>query len=103
VITHADDGLQVTGDVTIATVSALFDAGLKAQKNDKTSNGVGDMGVDFSRLGKVDSSAVSLMLVWLREAQRNKVSLRFIHVPGNLLSLAKLYGVAELLTLSTAE
>ena len=66
-------------------------------------SGVGDRVVDFSRLGKVDSSAVSLMLVWLREAQRNKVALRFIHVPDNLMSLAKLYGVAELLTLSTAE
>ena len=101
-ITRTEDSLQVTGDVTIATVSALFDAGLKARKNGNTSNGVG-MVVDFSRLGKVDSSAVSLMLVWLREAQRNKVNLRFIHVPGNLLSLAKLYGVAELLTLSTTE
>lgn len=102
-IARTEDSLQVTGDVTIATVSALFNAGLKSQKNGSTNSGMGDMVVDFSRLNKVDSSAVSLMLVWLREAQRNKVSLRFTHVPGNLMSLAKLYGVAELLTLSTAE
>lgn len=89
-------GLQVSGDVTMATVSALFSEGLKPQAN---SNVV----IDFAQIEKVDSSAVSLMLVWLREAQRNKVSLRFIHVPDNLMSLAKLYGVAELLTLSTAE
>lgn len=102
-ITRTEDRLQVTGNVTIATVSALFSAGLKARENGKASSGMGDMAVDFSGLEKVDSSAVSLMLVWLREAQRNKVNLRFIHVPGNLMSLAKLYGVAELLTLSTAE
>ena len=42
-IARAEDSLQVTGDVTIATVSALFDAGLKAQKNGNESNGVGDM------------------------------------------------------------
>ena len=89
-------GLQVSGDVTMATVSALLNQGLKPQANS-------NMVIDFARLEKVDSSAVSLMLVWLREAQRNKVSLRFIHVPYNLMSLAKLYGVAELLTLSTAE
>jgi phospholipid transport system transporter-binding protein len=51
----------------------------------------------------MDSSAVSLMLVWLREAQRNKTKLRFLNVPDNLLSLAKLYGVADLLPLSIAE
>lgn len=89
-------GLQVSGDVTMATVSALFNEGLKPQVNS-------NMVIDFARLEKVDSSAVSLMLVWVREAQRNKVNLSFINVPGNLMSLAKLYGVAELLTLSTAE
>ena len=99
-ITLEGDRLQVTGDVTIATVSALFSASLKTSEKGKVS---GDMVVDFAKLEKVDSSAVSLMLAWLREAKRSKVNLRFIHVPGNLMSLAKLYGVAELLTLSTAE
>lgn len=99
-ITRTGDRLQVAGNVTMATVSALFSAGMNTQKNGKVSS---DMVVDFAGLEKVDSSAVSLMLVWLREARRNKVNLRFIHVPGNLMSLAKLYGVAELLTLSTAE
>jgi len=100
VITLEGDRFQVTGNVTIATVSALFSAGLKTNENGKMS---GDVVVDFAKLEKVDSSAVSLMLAWLREAKRNQVNLRFIHVPGNLMSLAKLYGVAELLTLSTAE
>ena len=89
-------GLQVSGDVTMATVSALLNQGLKPRANS-------EMVIDFARLEKVDSSAVSLMLVWVREAQRNKVILSFINVPDNLMSLAKLYGVAELLTLSTAE
>lgn len=88
--------MQVSGDVTMENVLALFNDGLKPRANS-------DMVVDFALLEKVDSSAVSLMLVWLREAQNNKVSLRFINVPENLLSLSKLYGLAELLPLSTAE
>lgn len=55
--------------------------------------------IDFAQLDKVDSSAVSLMLVWLREAQRNNVTIRFANVPANLMSLAKLYGVSELLNM----
>ena len=84
----------------MATVSALFNEGLKLQRDNKASS---EMLVDLAQLEKVDSSAVSLMLVWLREAQRNKMNLRFANVPGNLLSLAKLYGVAELLQLGKAE
>ena len=95
-ITRTGDRLQIAGSVTMATVSALFNEGLKPQEN-------GGVTVDFAKIEKVDSSAVSLMLVWMREAQRNKARLSFINVPDNLLSLAKLYGVAELLTLSTAE
>jgi phospholipid transport system transporter-binding protein len=47
----------------------------------------------------VDSSAVSLMLSWLRTANSKNVKLSFINVPDNLLSLANLYGVAESLSL----
>lgn len=99
-ITRKDDSLQVTGNVTIATVSALLSESLKLQAESVPN---GKLLIDFAGLEKVDSSAVSLMLVWTREAQRNKVNLSFINVPGNLMSLARLYGVAELLTLSTAE
>ncbi|HQS57284.1 MAG: hypothetical protein B7Y56_00045 [Gallionellales bacterium 35-53-114] len=99
-ITRKDDSsLLVSGDVTMATVSALFREDLKLRPENAGSNTV----VDFAQLEKVDSSAVSLMLVWLREAQRNKIDLRFANVPANLMSLAKLYGVAELLPLGAAE
>ena len=81
----------------MTTVSALFKEGLMQQKNHSSEE---VLQVDFSKLDKVDSSAVSLMLAWLREAQRNKIKLSFANVPGNLMSLTKLYGVADLLSLN---
>lgn len=95
-ITRTGGQLHLSGNVTIASVNALFNEGLKAQAGS-------NLVVDFSRLEKVDSSAVSLMLVWMREAQRSKVNLRFANVPDNLMSLATLYGVSELLALNTTE
>jgi phospholipid transport system transporter-binding protein len=59
--------------------------------------------VDLERLEKVDSSAVSMMLAWVREARRNEIKVQFTNVPHNLISLANLYGVAELLMLTPAE
>jgi phospholipid transport system transporter-binding protein len=96
VITCLNNRLQVSGNVTMDNVNTLFGVGVKAIQG-------GSVEVDFAQVEKMDSSAVSLMLVWLREAQRNKTKLRFLNVPDNLLSLAKLYGVADLLPLSIAE
>lgn len=100
-ITRSTDRLQVSGLVTMATVSALFKEGLMQQKNSSSNAALSNdvLEIDFAQLDKVDSSAVSLMLVWLREAQRNNVTIRFANVPANLMSLAKLYGVSELLNM----
>lgn len=98
-IERAGDKLQVSGDVTMATVSALFKEGLNLSRNGEAA---GTLVVDFAQLGTVDSSAVSLMLAWLREAQRGNTQLKFANVPENLISLANLYGVAELLNLNAS-
>ena len=53
--------------------------------------------VDLSAVTEVDSSAVSLLLEWRREAQRSGRAVRYVNLPGNIQSLAKLYGVTDLL------
>lgn len=53
--------------------------------------------IDFAHVGKVDSSALSLMLAWRRRAQATGTQLKFRNVPDSLMSLAKLYGVDTLL------
>lgn len=94
--------VQLQGVLTMATVGKLFSNGLQPASSlswvPETS-----LTVDFAQVEAVDSSAVGLMLSWLREAQRNHVNLCFSHVPDNLLSLAKLYGIAEMLPLCPAE
>ena len=89
---QAESHLPVSGNLTVNTVASL--AGLVAQAAREA-----DLVINFQQVEAVDSAAVSLMLLWVREAQRNKVNLSFVHVPENLLSLARLYDVAELLPL----
>jgi phospholipid transport system transporter-binding protein len=55
------------------------------------------LAIDFSNVTDIDSSAVALLLHWRREAARLGKALRYIHLPPNLLSLAELYGVVELI------
>jgi len=90
VIAREGGRLAVSGRLTIATVPALFEAGLQHLASE-------DLLVDFSRVEAVDSAAVSMLLGWLRAAQRNQRALRVTGLPEDLLSLARLYGVAELL------
>jgi phospholipid transport system transporter-binding protein len=53
--------------------------------------------VDLARVTEVDSSAVSLLLEWQRAAERGGRGIRFVNLPENLQSLARLYGVDGLL------
>lgn len=82
--------MVVQGRLTIDTVPALFEAGLQRLAAE-------DLVVDLSQVEAVDSAAVSMLLGWLRAAQRNQRTLRVTALPEDLLSLARLYGVADLL------
>jgi phospholipid transport system transporter-binding protein len=53
--------------------------------------------IDFSRITAVDSSAVALLLEWRRQAAARGKRLEFVNLPPNLLALADLYGVAEII------
>jgi phospholipid transport system transporter-binding protein len=54
--------------------------------------------LDLAAVTEVDSSALSLLLEWRREAARNGRTIRYLNLPANLRSLAELYGVAELIS-----
>ena len=91
-IARDGDCLQVSGRLTMETVAILFNTALQP-------DGDGALVIDLAQVEAVDSAAVSLLLSWLRRAQRDQVAISFSNVPDNLLSLARLYGVAELLPL----
>lgn len=89
-IEREDEWMVVQGNLNIGTVPALFETGLQRLSSE-------DFQVDFSQVGSVDSAAVSLLLGWTRAAQLARHDLRVKGLPEDLLSLARLYGVAELL------
>lgn len=86
-LNRAGDQLQVTGPLTIDSVAAVL----------KESDGLlaGVRCVDLAGVTEVDSAAVGLLLEWRRQASGQ--ALCFAHLPAPLVSLAELYGVADLL------
>jgi len=90
VIERQGDRLLVRGRLTMATVPSLYKTGLQYLSEE-------DLLVDFSSVEAVDSAAVSMLLCWARDAQDRQRKLRVTGLSDDLLSLAKLYGVTELL------
>lgn len=82
--------LVVKVPMTIANARGLLDAGRSALQP-------GAQLIDLSAVTEFDSAAVALMLGWLRQAALLGVELKFSGVPPAIISLAEVYGVAELL------
>lgn len=55
--------------------------------------------IDLSEVTEADSSAVAVLLAWVRAAQEQGRTVTIVNSPDSVRSLAALYGVAELLPL----
>ena len=83
--------LVVSGPATLATAAALI-----AQAREPLAGPVRE--VDLGEVTEVDSSLLAVLIAWLREAHAGGRSLALLRLPPDLTSLARLYGVAELLS-----
>ncbi len=84
--------LHVSGRLTMDTIGGLFSEAMQPLEGKAWT-------VDLSRIEAADSAAVSMLLAWVRNAQRHGAGVSFVNVPENLRSLSELYGVAEKLPL----
>ncbi len=89
-IRREGDRLHVAGEVSLDTVLAWREAGLRELDRD-------GLVVDLSGVVEADSSALSLLFEWQRAARERGYTLKFCNLPENMKSLAEVYGVLELI------
>jgi phospholipid transport system transporter-binding protein len=70
-------------------------AGLLVQLKPHLERGIGTL--DLSAVEQVDSAALALIFSSLRQSRAAGHELRLAGLPANIMTLAELYGVAELL------
>lgn len=92
-IRDAGERIEVSGAMTLANAKALLDSGSALLSRP-------DSVFDLSAVEEVDSSGLTVVFGWMRAAERQGRKIRVTHPPQNLLSLAALYGVTELLPLA---
>lgn len=85
--------LLVKAPLIMANARGLLEAGRSALQ-------AGEQVFDFSAVTEADSSAIAVMLGWLRAASLTQSTVKFAHIPTGVRSLAELYGVTDLLPLA---
>lgn len=88
----AGNRIKVIGDLVFDTVNAVADQGCKAI------SGINEeIEIDFSKVGLVDSSALSLIILWLRSSLAHGTKIHLINVSPRLVDLARSCGLEEIL------
>lgn len=84
------DRLVLEGAVTLDSVPALLAQGLALIDRD-------EVRIDLAGVTNVDSSAVAMLLEWIRAARRAGRRVVYLNLGNSLESLVALYGVTDLL------
>ena len=91
-IREAGNRAAVDGTMTLPGATALLTEGIEMISR---SVSIFDLGA----VTEVDSSGLAVLFGWLREAQRQGKTLQLTNPPKELMSLAEVYGVSDLLPL----
>lgn len=86
--------------MSVAIASLSFSSAKTALQTGLEAIGNGSATFDLNGITQADSSGIAVMLAWQRAAKAKGMRLAFINVPDNILSLAALYGVTDLLGLT---
>ncbi len=78
--------ISLEGPVTVGNVRKTLAEGLAEIE-------AGALEVDLGKVSAVDSSAIGMMLEWMRAAKKRRQDLSFFGINQELASLARLYGL----------
>ena len=84
------DRVEVSGPMTMAEASTLLSEGEAAVAS-------GNPIFDLSAVTEMDSSCLAVIFGWVRAARDSNKTVQLLNPPRNLLSLAEVYGVVDLL------
>ena len=89
--TVAPGRYRVQGELSFATVGALLEEGKK------NFDGASSLDIDLSGVKHSDSAGMALLIEWLRLAKRSGRRLSYSNLPPQLLAIARMSDVEELL------
>ena len=92
-LTKAADGRWLLqGELSFATVPAILRSSARGFRDSP------EIKVDLKRVTRADSAGLVLLVEWLRESERVGKAISFVNVPEQLLAIARLCGIDEILS-----
>ena len=93
-VENADGSWLLQGELGFMSVpSVLHHAGVNMLGKEQIT-------VDLKGVDRADSAGLALLVEWLRESEIAGNSIKFVNVPAQLLSIARVCGLEEILSLS---
>ncbi|MBT4964241.1 MAG: STAS domain-containing protein [Francisellaceae bacterium] len=89
-----DNKIKIIGDLVFSTVNNLIAPGKKVIDAVSANS---EVEIDFEKVDVVDSSALSLIVLWLRHSYITKTKLNLINISPRLIDLARSCGLEEIL------
>ena len=89
-IIQQDRRWLVSGSMTVQQAKSLLAESAALPAGDQ-------LEIDLSGVSDVDTATLSLLFEWMRQAEARGGRITFTNLPGNLASLATLYGVVDLI------
>jgi phospholipid transport system transporter-binding protein len=91
---QGDGHWLVSGELGYATVPGLLASAGRSMQ------GEGAIEVDLAGVTRADSAGLALLIEWTAASERAGRKIHFIHVPAQLLSIARVCGLEEILPLA---
>ncbi|HEX9395145.1 MAG TPA: STAS domain-containing protein [Burkholderiales bacterium] len=89
--------LALSGAVTLATVAEVLAEGRRHLDEGRRRQDEGVRVIDLAGVTEMDSALLALLLAWLRDARQRERTLEIANPPESLRTIARLYGVDEVL------
>ena len=86
-----DGTWKLAGELGFATVSGLL------KNTPRSFFDAGDIRLDLSGVTRADSAGLALLVEWLWESTSKGRSIAFLHMPEQMLSIARVCGLEEIL------
>ena len=93
-IRREGERMLISGSVTLGNVAQLLEEGRRHVDE-------GVRTVDLGEVTEMDSALLALLLAWLRDARTRGQPLEFARLPESLRTIARLYGVDELIPVAS--
>lgn len=93
---QAEGRYLVVGELSLHTVSELMERGAEIMESEARS-----LDLDLREVTRTDSAGLALLIEWMRAAHRRHRNIVFRNVPAQMLAIARISGVQNVLHLNS--